>query len=655
MRSIVVCEKSSQAINIKAAIGTQYGPVLAASGHLYALAVPDHYRPEWADWHSYQVYRPTNWIKLPTEGNDPADGKRIDALRAAIRDGLAGADRVYIATDADREGEVIGREMLEANGFAGEAFRVLFPSEDPATIIEAFNRPIPFAEREAIYRAGLARERADFIWNFSLTRAATAALRSTDQSGAIGIGRVKTPTLGIVCRREIAVSKWQPSESQVIRVDIETPAGRVALTSSADDAYANAGAAQVAIETNPIDSLTIATRTERKRQGPARPPDLTLLQITAAKWGWTAEKTLTVGQALYSEHKIITYIRASTRAYPTAMIAAIGPVIDGLRDAGIGPLPDEPIIRRDKKGVFSDEALAGESHHAIAPNPKTAAQLAGVLPKLDADERRLFDLIAALFIECLSADQEYESTALTGQFDGKTLAGTVTRTTSPGWRAVRQAEPSTDDDAAAEIAARIEPGAYPVTGIIARPAKAKPPSRLSHGSLIGAMATAWTYVQDEQKRDRLKEAKGIGTVATRDQIIKGLIEQKQLTESKKNIVPTQGGFDLFTLLYRLDPRLVDPGTTAEWELQIDEIARGSLDLDKFLDQIEAETRRLIEKIRSQTPKIALGNTKLPSPGMVKAIEAIQRDKRISAPQGWRSSYSIAVDFLAVHALKKASK
>lgn len=655
MRSVVLCEKASQAANIRAAIGTKYGPILPASGHLYALAVPDHYGPEWADWHRYEVYRPRQWQKVPTPGNDAGDSKRLDGLREAIRAALAGADRAIIATDADREGEVIGHELLEANGFTGEAFRVLFPSEDPASIIDAFARLIPLPEREPIYRAGLARERADFIWNFSLTRAATTALRSADQSGAIGIGRVKTPTLGIVCRREAAVASWQPSASQVIRAEIETPAGKIGLTSPADNPYPTADAAKAAIEANQTDKLTVAVRTETKRQAPPRPPDLTLLQITAAKWGWTAEKTLETGQALYSTHKIITYIRASTRAYPTALIETIPGVLADLKAAGIGPLPETPTIRRAKTGTFSDEALAGESHHAIAPNPKTTGELTAILPRLSADERRLFDHIAALFIECLMPDHEYESSSITASFDGRELAGTVTRTITPGWRAVRRSDPSDDTETAPEIAAPIEPGDYPVTALTFRPTKAKPPSRLNHGSLISAMATAWTYVQDEAKRARLKEAKGIGTVATRDQVIRGLVDQKQLVEAKKNLVPSQGGFDLFTILYRIDPRLVDPGTTAEWELKIDDIARGGLDLDTFLDEIEAETSRLVDKIRSETPKIALGPNKLPTPGMIKAIEAIQRAKRIIAPAGWLTSYTIASEFLTVHATKKDSK
>lgn len=652
MRSFILCEKPSQAANIRAGIGDAYGPILPASGHLYALAEPDAYGAEWENWHSFAVYRPDTWLKVPTPGSSKSDTERLDKARSAITAALRGADRVYIATDADREGEVIGRELLEQNKYTGEAYRVLFTSEDPAAIKAAFADPIPLADRDPIYRAGLARERADFVWNFSLTRAATAGLLTRDAASAIGIGRVKSPTLGLVCRREIAVTQWQPSADHLIRITCQTPAGAVHLSTAADHTYPDKEAAEAAIATNRGQALAIKTTTTKKRAAPPKPPDLTALQVAASKWGWTAEKTLEIGQSLYSAHKVITYIRASTRAYPASLADEVPRILAGLKAISIQAtaLDGEPVIRAGKGGIFSDAALAGESHHAIAPNYRTAGTFAETLPKLSADERRLFELICAMFIEAVSPDYEYEATTLSATFDGRPVAGNVTRPLVPGWRAIRtdtSADPA--DDMTAELSEPLKDGDYTPTDYLARPTKSKPPQRYTHGMLISAMATAWQHVPPGERRDRLKEAKGIGTVATRDQIVKGLLEQQQLTEAKKAIVPTNGGLDLFMLLYRLDPRLVDPATTAEWELKFDEIARGTLALDAFLDEIAAETGAIIEKIRAQGQKIVFGRTKPPTPAMIKAIETIQRKKRIIAPAGWRTSYSVASDFLQANA------
>lgn len=653
MRSIVLCEKPSQAANLRAAIGTVYGTILPASGHLYALAEPDHYGEHWKDWRSFTVYRPPEWIKLPTTGNDPNDRKRLNAAREAIAKALRGADRAYIATDADREGEVIGRELLEANGFAGEAFRILFTSEDPDSLKAAFASPIPLSEREPIYRAGLARERADFIWNFSLTRAATSALLTRDATSAVGIGRVKSAVLGIACRREIAVSAWKPSADHIVRLDIETPGGTARLTTDPSQTYPDKPAADAAIEKHRGEPIEITATATAKRQAPPKPPDLTTLQVTAAKWGWTAEKTLEVGQSLYSTHKIITYIRASTRAYPAGLSAEVPAILAGISacNALEAPSQADPVIRQGKGGTFSDAALAGESHHAIAPNYRTASDFARILPTLTDDEARLFRLICALFAECLAPDYEYESTTLAATFDDRSLSGTVTRALAPGWRAIRNDQP-TGEDGPAILTAPVESGTYRPLDYGARPSKSKAPPRYTHGSLISAMSNAWQFVQAGDRRDRLKEAKGLGTVATRDQIIKGLLDQKQLTEAKKTIVPTNGGLDLFTLLYRLDPRLVDPATTAEWELKIDEIARGTLSLDDFLTEIATETAAVIKKIRQESQKIVFGAARKPTPSMIKAVEAIQKAKRTRAPAGWRTSYATAAEFLDAHASRQ---
>ncbi|MDD3446975.1 MAG: toprim domain-containing protein, partial [Zavarzinia sp.] len=207
MKTIVICEKGSQRANIIAAIGDSFGQVLAASGHLFTLATPEQYGPPWDDWRGFHVYRPAGdgWRMVPTSDPDEGRDKIGRAARETIGRALASAQRVYIATDADREGEVIGREILDEFGFQGEAFRVLFTSEDPATIRDAFAAARPAREREPIYQAGLARARADYIWNFSLTRAATSALVQAGARTVIGVGRVKSPTLAIVCRREIQI------------------------------------------------------------------------------------------------------------------------------------------------------------------------------------------------------------------------------------------------------------------------------------------------------------------------------------------------------------------------------------------------------------------------------------------------------------------
>ena len=189
-RQVVITEKASQARDVRAAVGSRYGTVLAAEGHLLDLCEPEDANPAWKRW-STELLKPDGLY-----GTKPATGGNKAAELKAIRAALKTADRVWLATDCDREGQLIGQEILEHCRYRGEAMRVLFTAQDPETIRAAFRRARPNAEHARLYDAAVARRQADQIYNLSLTRTATVTLgRGAD--GVIGIGRVKTPTLAV--------------------------------------------------------------------------------------------------------------------------------------------------------------------------------------------------------------------------------------------------------------------------------------------------------------------------------------------------------------------------------------------------------------------------------------------------------------------------
>ncbi|WP_231634667.1 toprim domain-containing protein, partial [Novosphingobium sp. KN65.2] len=229
-RSVVICEKPSQAENIRAAIGDNHGEVLPAQGHLFTLADPEDYKPEWKQWQGFHLLHPEQFRKVPTKGEDAARTRQQARKRDAIAKALKGASRVIIATDCDREGQVIGTEIIEALGFRGEVMRAMFTSEDEASLREAFAALKPNDHYRPLYEAGLARERADQVYNLSLTRAATTALVPQGVRSILGIGRVRTPTLAIVCIREIAIQQFKPSTSYGVIATVEAGAHQIALT-----------------------------------------------------------------------------------------------------------------------------------------------------------------------------------------------------------------------------------------------------------------------------------------------------------------------------------------------------------------------------------------------------------------------------------------
>src|ERR1035437_9412445 len=201
---IVITEKTSQAKDVRAAVGSRYGDILPAEGHLFDLLEPEDVVPAWKRWSP---------ILLRPEGlydTRPAAGGNKAAKLKAIREALRTAKRVWLATDCDREGQLIGQEILEHYKYRGEVMRVLFTAQDSQTIRDAFGRAKPNAEYARLYAAAVARRQADQIYNLSLTRTATVIL-GRGAHGVIGVGRVKTPTLAIVCRRELEIRDFVPS------------------------------------------------------------------------------------------------------------------------------------------------------------------------------------------------------------------------------------------------------------------------------------------------------------------------------------------------------------------------------------------------------------------------------------------------------------
>ncbi|MGZ5262034.1 MAG: DNA topoisomerase, partial [Burkholderiales bacterium] len=200
---IVITEKFSQAKDVRAAVGSRYGEILPAEGHLLDLLEPEDVVPEWKRW-SPILLRPEGLY-----GTRPAQGGKKAAKLRVIREALRTAKRVWLATDCDREGQLIGQEILEHYNYSGQVMRVLFTAQDPRTIRDAFDRAKPNAEYTRLYAAAVARRQADQIYNLSLTRTATVILGQGARR-VIGVGRVKTPTLAIVCTRELEIRNFVP-------------------------------------------------------------------------------------------------------------------------------------------------------------------------------------------------------------------------------------------------------------------------------------------------------------------------------------------------------------------------------------------------------------------------------------------------------------
>src|SRR6266404_2441680 len=315
---IVITEKSSQAKDVRAAVGTRYGDILPAEGHLFDLLEPEDVVPAWKRW-SPILLRPEGLY-----GTRPAEGGNKAAKLKAIREALRSAKRVWLATDCDREGQLIGQEILEHYGYRGQVMRVLFTAQDSQTIRDAFAGAKPNSAYASLYAAAVARRQADQIYNLSLTRTATVIL-GRGARGVIGVGRVKTPTLAIVCKRELEIRNFVPVAYFEVVATAHVAGGQFRMRHAPQDRIVRREIAQNVVNAARGFGGPLGVRVEEKRQGPPKLHDLPSLQkFCSSRFGWPAAKTLEVAQELYDGQgkKIITYPRAEVRYLPASLPVA---------------------------------------------------------------------------------------------------------------------------------------------------------------------------------------------------------------------------------------------------------------------------------------------------------------------------------------------
>jgi DNA topoisomerase-3 len=668
----VITEKTSQARDVRAAVGGRYGPVLPAEGHLIDLLEPEDVVPAWKRW-TATLLRPDGLY-----GTRPASGGNKASKLQAIRDALRTAKRVWLATDCDREGQLIGQEILEHFGYKGEVRRVMFTAQDPQTIRDAFTQARPNEAYARLYAAAVARRQADQIYNLSLTRTATVTLAKGART-VIGVGRVKTPTLAIVCKRELEIRHFVPQAYFEVVATAVVEAGQFRMRHAPEPRLLKREDADAVAVLAEGFAGPLAVKVQDKRQGPPRLHDLPGLQrLCGSRFGWSASKTLEVAQELYDGQgkKVITYPRAETRYLPESLIPDAPGIVAALRAGqtfGQIPMPEPLVIRRGAGGTFHDKGLAGVSHHAVIPNANTVGDLKAIWPRLSGDERRLFDVVARSYLATLMPDYRYRQTTVTLDVHGHVFLASGRQPIEPGWRTAfpdwRPAEERGEDAQPLPVLRHGETARLTDTAVEDK--ETRPPPSYNEGTLVEAMQNAWRFVPDGPLRERLREAKGIGTPATRAEVIRGLKAQDFLTTDGKHIVPTERGLALFDVLERADPALVDPGVTAQLELLLDGVLVGNQEMAGAVDAVCAQALRIIGRLtdgagaqtlplldgasfpdKAATVKAGREGALPPTPAMKRYVVSLSQQKGIAPPAGWAKSGAVCRTLLDQHAPSK---
>ena len=569
-----------------------------AVGHLVQLAEPDEYDPKFKRWRMADLPIVPEHFKLVVR--DERSKKQMSVVTTQLhRDDISD---VINACDAGREGELIFAYLYEKAGSKLPVQRLWLSSMTASAMREAFATLRPASELARLEQAARSRSEADWIVGMNATRAATIRLRSSFD-GAVSLGRVQTPTLAIIARREEEIrafvpepywlvdARFEPSEDSARRYGGRFHAGAKPRLGSEAEALAIVAAVR--------DGSGEITKVE-KREVTEKPPmlyDLTSLQRDAnTRFGFSARRTLGAAQRLYEEHKALTYPRTNSRFLTSDMAEEIKPTAELVgtrseyRDAaayvvGLDVLPLARVI---------DDAKVTD-HHAIIPTNANHP-----VDKMDADDLRVYDMVVRRFLAAFHPEAVLENTRVE-----TTVAEHVFRTRGkvllvPGWRGVylttadeENADAGAEEDEGTDQALpRLEQGEPSRTLEIESLAKeTKPPRRYTDASLLGAMETAGKLVDDEAVREAMKDS-GIGTPATRAAIIERLIDVGYVERDGRSLVATEKGLNVIRLLG--EHALTSPDLTGRWEQRLGRIERGEEEREQFMRDIAGFAKETIE-------------------------------------------------------------
>jgi DNA topoisomerase III len=554
-----------------------------AVGHLVQLAEPDEYDDKFKKWRMADLPIVPRNFKLVVR--DERSQKQMKVVKDLLkRDDL---DQVINACDAGREGELIFTYLYEYVKSDKPVRRLWLNSMTNDAMREAFGQLRDGADLDALRDAAKSRSEADWIVGMNATRAATIRLRSSFD-GAVSLGRVQTPTLAILARREEEIRAFKPEKYWLVDAKFEADgarryegrfhAGPQPRLKSAEEARAIVEAVR-----GNRGEITKLEKTKRKERAPLL-YDLTSLQRDAnTRFGFSARRTLAAAQRCYEEHKALTYPRTSSRYLTSDMVAEIKPTAGhvGRRDEyrqaaqyvqSLDLLPLGRVVDNDKVG----------DHHAIIPTNSQHD-----LAKMNEDDRRIYDLVARRFLAVFHPEAEFENTRVE-----TTVAAHIFRTRGkvllvPGWRGVYgelpEGESSDDDEGRDQQLPRLERGeAVDTRDAEALEKETKPPRRYSDASLLGAMETAGKLVEDDELREAMKDS-GIGTPATRAAIIERLIDVGYVERDGRALVATEKGINVIRLLG--EHPLTSPALTGDWEHRLARIEQGEETRARFMDDI----------------------------------------------------------------------
>jgi len=620
-----------------------------AVGHLVELAEPDSYDERFKRWRMADLPIVPDAFKL--QPRDPKSRKQLKLIHKLLK--REDVDRVINACDAGREGELIFAYIWDTAGVDKPVDRLWISSMTKQAIREGFERLRPRDQLVPLEAAARSRSEADWLVGMNATRAATIRGRAW-VGGVVSLGRVQTPTLAMIVRREREIQAFVPEPYWLVRASFEPPYEGLWFegdeTRLKDGERADGIVARVRGRDGTVESV------ERKEQSERSPLlyDLTSLQREAnRRFSFSARRTLQAAQSLYERRKAITYPRTSSRYLTGDLVPSIKPTAGTLapiREYSAAARYVLELAQLPLGRVVNDARV--DDHHAIIPT-----DVEHDLSEFSPDEHRIFDLVARRFLSVFHPAARYERTTIVTEVEGERFRTRGKVTLDPGWRRVygREApvrasgpveggsgepggspdgEPggSPDEAESAELP-RLEQG-QTIRCIEAESEakETKPPPRYTEATLLSAMETAGKLIDEEELREAMKE-RGLGTPATRAEMIETLIRREYVERVGKDLQATPKGLQVITML-EAHP-LTSAELTGDWEKRLADIEHGRGDREAFMKEIEGFTRATVEEIAAldkeklRPERVELG----PCP---RCGETIRENSRAYGCTSWKS-------------------
>lgn len=618
-KTVVLAEKPSVARDIARVLnchkkgngfleGDKY-IVTWALGHLVTLADPESYDDKYKTWKLEDLPMVPKDLKLVVIKQT---SKQFNAVKSQLL--RADVGEIVIATDAGREGQLVAQWILDKARVNKPTKRLWISSVTDKAIKEGFQKLRNGKEFDNLYHSAVARSEADWYVGLNATRALTCKFNAQ-----LSCGRVQTPTLAIIAKREEEIRQFKAKPYYGIQAQTNE---KIVLTwhdrvSNDTKTFAKEKADEILSKVKNKQAKIIDVDKKAKKSFAPQLYDLTELQRDANKaFGYSAKETLQIMQKLYEQHKVLTYPRTDSRYLSSDIVDTLK---ERVKACGVGPYKQlaHKLLQKPIKGngSFVNDSKVSD-HHAIIPTEETV-----FLNKFTDKERKIYDLVVKRFLAVLYPAFEYEQTAIKADIAGETFVAKGKRVISSGWKEVYENRFDDEEDGVNEVKDQLLPSVakgdlLTISTVSVTKGETKPPARFNEATLLTAMENPAKYMTGESK-DLIKtigETGGLGTVATRADIIEKLFNTFLIEKKGKEIFITSKGKQLLELV---PEELKSPALTAEWEQKLESIAKGKLLKNVFINDMKNYAKSVVYEIKNSKEKFKHDNitgTKCPECG-----------------------------------------